>query len=203
MALLATIGYTQVTVSGSKERVLAVIVCVVNVRKLTLKFLVPLAKFAAVGMVAAPSEDVIVIELLAVEILLKFSSTAFTVMLNVVPLSGVAGFPVLPSIVPGALRSPGNKSCSLLKAPGFTVIEGLRLAVFEPLVTSVARIVLDPAVLNFTGRVIVPLNKDVFGGSTALTSVDVILITSADAVLKTFQAASTAFTVMSKAVPAF
>src|SRR2546428_671392 len=85
-------------------------------------------------------------------------------------------------------------------APGFTVVEGLVFAVFEPSVASVAVTVAVPAVLNVTLNVFVPATSAAFDGSVALGSDEVIATVSV--LLTTFQFASTAFTVTVNEEPA-
>ena len=59
----------------------------------------------------------------------QLASTALTVTLKALPAVSVLGVPVLPEALPGEALSPGTSSCSLAKAPGLTVREGLVLAV--------------------------------------------------------------------------
>ena len=68
----------------------------------------------------------------------QLASTAFTVMpLEIaVPAVCAVGVPVLPEAVPGAAVSPGNRTCSLVTAPGLTVSSGLVLEGIAGVVTS-------------------------------------------------------------------
>ena len=115
----------------------AVTVRLPAVFSVTLKVCVPDTMAALAGKAALASLD----EIPTVCVLLttfQFASTAFTVTLNAVPAVCAVGVPVLPVEVPGAAVSPGIKSCSFAKAPTFTVVDGLVLAVFVPSVMSVA-----------------------------------------------------------------
>ncbi len=107
----------------------------------------------------------------------------------------------MPAVVPGAAVSPGVSTCSLAKTPGLTVIAGLTLAVFVLSVRLLIVRVEVPVVLKVTLKVFVPLTNAVFAGSAALLSEAVMLMVSL-MLLTTFQLASTALSVMLKAVPA-
>ena len=106
----------------------------------------------------------------------------------------------MPVTVPGAAVSPGTSNCIFTKAPAFTVMDGLVLAVLLPSVLSVAVIVAVPPVFKVTLKVCVPAVKAAAAGSVALVSDEEIATVSF--VLTTFQLASTALTVTLKAVPA-
>src|SRR5204862_770142 len=71
----------------------------------------------------------------------QLASTALTTMPLVIAVPavwavGVAA--VLPVAVPGAATSPGSRICSLVTAPGLTVMGGLVLEVLAPSVMFVA-----------------------------------------------------------------
>src|SRR5207237_3082957 len=131
----------------------------------------------------------------------QFASTALTVTVKAVPAVWAVGVPVLPLAVPGAAVSPGAKSCSLVKAPTFTVMAGLVLAVLAPSVLSLAVTVRLPAVFRVTLKFFVPATNAALAGNVALTSLEVIPAMSL-IVLTKFQLASTALTVTVKGVPA-
>src|SRR6266404_3886880 len=103
--------------------------------------------------------------------------------------------------VPGAADSPGASVCNFAKAPAFTAIEGLVLAVLVGSDTSDAVKVALPAVLNMTLSVLVPVTSAAFAGKPALLFDDATPTVSVTFVT-TFQFASTAFTVTLNAVPA-
>src|SRR5438093_533299 len=116
------------------------------------------------------------------------------------PATRAPGVPVLPVAVPGAAVSPGARICSLVNAPGLTVIDGLALPVIAAWVTSDAVTVALPAVLNVTLKLFVPPTSAALAGRAALASLEVIATVSL--VLTTFQLASTALTVTLNALPA-
>jgi hypothetical protein len=80
------------------------------------------------------------------------------------------------------------------------VVDGLVLAVIEPLVLSVAVTVAGAAVFAVTEKVFVPATSAALLGRAAFASLEVIAIVSVE--LTTFQFASTEFTVTVKAPPA-
>src|SRR5262249_14729998 len=131
----------------------------------------------------------------------QFASTALTITLKAEPATWVEGVPVLPEAVPGAAVSPGTSSCSLLKTPAVTVIDGLVLLPMPRCVTSEPVRVADPAVLRVTLRTLLPPDNVAFAGKRAFGSLEVTATVSL--VLTRFQLASTALTVTLKAVPAF
>ena len=108
---------------------LAVIIWEPAVAKVTLKVWAPASSAASAGRIAFGSD--VVMPTVSTTVLIRFqkSSTARTVTLNAVPAVRTVGEPVLPVIVPGAAVSPGTSNCSLANAAGFTVKEGLVLAV--------------------------------------------------------------------------
>ena len=106
----------------------------------------------------------------------------------------------MPVEVPGAAVSPGARIWSFVKAPGLTVMEGLVLPGVLGLVESEAVSVALPAVLSVTLKLLVPLTNWALPNEAALASVEVMATVSL--VLTKFQLASTALTVMLKAVPA-
>lgn len=110
------------------------------------------------------------------------------------------GDPVLPLAVPGAAVSPGRSTCSLARAPAFTVMLGLVLAVFVPSVTLVAVRVAVPAVFRVREKEIVPATNAALAGGMALGSEAEMLTVWEDETR--FQLASTALTLMRKALPA-
>jgi len=138
-------------------------------------------------------------------ILIRFqqSSTARMATLNAPPAVCAVGVPVLPVVVPGAAVSPGSKTCSFVKAPRFTVMPGLVLAVLEPSLMSVAVIVRcgAPAVRKVTLNAWVPPIKAAFAGRVAFGSV-VVMPTVSPMASTRFQLASTALTVTRNGGPA-
>src|SRR5205823_103194 len=131
----------------------------------------------------------------------QFASTALTVTLNAVPAVRAVGVPVLPFVVPAAAVSPGASNCSFTNGPAVTVVEGLVLAVLLASVTSLAVTVWLPAVLKITLSVPVPETNAELGGRTAFASEDE-MPTVSDALVTTFQLASTALTITLKATAA-
>ena len=107
----------------------------------------------------------------------------------------------MPTAEPGAAVSPGASTCSLAKTPALTVIGGLVLPALLPSLASEAVKVLAPAVLNVMLKVFVPETSPAFTGKAALLSDEVIPMVSVT-VFTRFQLASTARTVIVKAVPA-
>src|SRR5664279_3319279 len=130
----------------------------------------------------------------------QFASTALTVTLKALPAVCADGLPVLPLAVPGAAVSPGNSSCSLVKAPALIVVAGLVLAVMPPLVWSVAVTVDDPAVLRTNANVVAPATSAAGAGGTALVSL--VLSATVSVAVTGFQFASTALTVTLNEEPA-
>src|SRR5436190_2592046 len=125
---------------------LAEIVQLPALLKVTAKVPVPADSAALAGWVSFAS----VVVMPTVWVLLttfQLASTALTVTLKAVPAICAAGVPVLPVALPGAAISPGTTSCSFVKAPALTVMDGLVLALLLPSVTSVAVKVCEPAVL--------------------------------------------------------
>ena len=109
----------------------------------------------------------------------------------------------MPAVVPGAAVSPGTRICSLVKAPGFTVIAEVAPGVFVPSVMSVAVTIFvpPPAVFRVTLNVFVPATREASAGNVAFASVEAIPTVSVT-VLTRFQTESTAFTVTLNAVAA-
>ena len=107
----------------------------------------------------------------------------------------------MPEEVPGAAVSPGARICNFTNVPELTVTAELVFAPFEPSVVSVAVAVELPPVLSVTLKLLVPATSAALMGRTALASLDVIATVSVT-VLIGFQLASTALTVILKAVPA-
>ncbi len=117
-----------------------------------------------------------------------------TVTVNGALAVSAIGVPVLPVVVPAAAVSPGARICSLANAPGFTVMDGLVLAVLVPSVMSVAVTVQLPAVRFVRLKFLVPPTSAAFAGRMSFGSVHVmpkVCVT----VLTRFQLASTALTV--------
>ena len=98
----------------------------------------------------------------------------------------------MPVSVPGAAVSPGTNTNICARASGFTVNEGLVVAVMPVCVTSEAVTVQAPAVLLVKVKVPVPPTSAALAGKIALGSVEVMVAVSL--VLITFQLASTALT---------
>ena len=180
---------------------LAVTVAVPTVLSVTLMVFVPATKATFAGKTALLSEEVSPTVSATPLIKFQLASTALTVTLKGPPAVCDNGVPVLPFELPGAAVSPGTSSCNLAKTPALTEIEALVLAVLLPSLASVAVTVRLPAVLSVTLKVWVPEIKAAFAGSVALLSEELIPTVSAAFVTR-FQLASTAFTVMLKAVPA-
>ena len=106
----------------------------------------------------------------------------------------------MPLAVPGAVVSPGTKSCSLENAPALTLMAELILFGIAACVVSDAVTVELPAVLRVTLKTLLPLTKDALAGSAALASLE--LNETVSLVFTTFQFASTALTVTLKTAPA-
>src|ERR1044071_1131872 len=179
----------------------AVTVAFPTVRNVMLKVLTPEESVALPGKVALQSEEVMPARSVTVFTTFQLASTALTVTLKAVPAVWGVGAPVLPVEEPGAAVSPGASSSSLTKAPALSVIEELVLAVFVPSVISVAVIVRLPAVFRVTVKLPVPVTRAALDGNAAFASEEVIPTVWVTLVIK-FQLASTALTVMAKAVPA-
>src|SRR5213078_2342809 len=157
------------------------------------------------AIVALASELVIVTLVVAVLTTFQFASTALTTIplaIAVPAVCAVGVAAVLPVAVPGAATSPGSRICSLVTAPGLTVMGGLVLEVLAPSVMFVAVTVQLPTVLKVTEKVLVPEASAALAGCVSFGSVVVIPIVLAGAELTRFQLASTALTVTVKAVPA-
>ena len=93
------------------------------VLRVILKFLVPEANVALEGRIDAASElEIAIVFEGAVGTIFQNASTAFTVTVKGVVVFCPVGVPVFPLPVPGAVVSPGNNSCNLANAPGFTII---------------------------------------------------------------------------------
>src|SRR5262249_10902109 len=136
----------------------AVTVAVPAVFSVTLATLLPLTSAPLPGSVAFASLEVI--ETVSfVLTTFQFASTAFTVTLKAVPAVSAVGVPVLPLAEPGAAVSPGVNSCSLAKAPAFTVTDELVFAVLVLSLISLAVTVELPAVFSVTLKVLVPLTN--------------------------------------------
>src|SRR5439155_1114554 len=177
----------------------AVTVALPAVLRVTLKLLLPLTSAALAGNTALPSLELIATVSLVL-ITFQLASTALTVTLKALPAVCAIGVPLLPLPVPGAAASPGTSICSLLKAPPLTAIAGLVLLLIPVCVTSPAVSVALPAVLSVTLKLLVPPTNAALGGKTAFGSVE--LIATVSFVFMRFQLASTALTVILKAVPA-
>src|SRR5581483_2772047 len=170
------------------------------VLKVTLKVLEPPLRSALAGKVAFASLEVM---LMLSRLLTRFqlASTALTRTLKAVPAACAVGVPVLPVALPAAAVSPGMSSCNLVKDPALTVTEELTPGFLVPSVLSLAVTVKLPAVLGVTLNVFVPATNAAAPGAVAFVSLNPIPAVSVT-VLMRFQLASTAFTVMVKAVPA-
>src|SRR3989441_66492 len=139
----------------------------------------------------------------------QLASTALTTIplaIAVPAVCAVGAAAVLPVAVPGAATSPGNRICSFVTAPAFTVTLALVLAVNVP-PASVAVTVRVPAVLkvklesarvpatNVRFPAVAPLSSAI----VALAS-ELVIVTLVVAVLTTFQLASTALTTIPLAI---
>src|SRR5437763_6209849 len=107
----------------------------------------------------------------------QLASTALTTIPLVIAVPavwavGVAA--VLPVAVPGAATSPGNRICSLVTAPGLTVMGGLVLEVLAPSVMVVAVTVQLPTGLKVNEKVLVPEASAVLAGCVSFGSVVVM-----------------------------
>src|SRR5438477_145868 len=153
------------------------------------------------AMAALLSVLVIVTLVVAVLTTFQFASTALTTIplaIAVPAVCAVGAAAVLPVAVPGAATSPGNRICSFVTAPAFTVTLALVLAVNAP-PASVAVTVRVPAVLKVKlDKVAVPATRPRFPAVTPLSSAmaalasELVIVTFGVAVLTTFQFASTA-----------
>src|SRR5437870_9227045 len=154
---------------------------------------------------ALPSELVMItlVPLCGMVTTFQLASTALTTtaLSKAVPAVCAVGAPVLPSVVPGAADSPGNKICSLVTAPALTVRDGLVDCWIDGVVISLAVRVTLPAVLRVTLKIFVPPTSAALAGEVAFTSLALMPTVSATLVSK-FQLASTALTVTLKAAPA-
>ena len=104
-------------------------------------------------------------------------------------------------LVPGAAVSPGAKTCNFAKAPGFTVIPGLTLGLLLLSVRLLVVRVEVAVVFRVTLKDRVPPTSAELAGKMALVSEEVTPMISVTFVTR-FQLASTALTVMLKALPA-
>src|SRR3989442_1417376 len=159
--------------------------------------------------------SVLLIVTLVVAVLTTFqlASTALTTIplaIAVPAVCAVGVAAVLPVEVPGAATSPGNRICSFVTAPAFTVTLPLVLAV-RAAAASVAVTVRVPVVLKVKlDKVAVPATRLRFPAVTPLSSAmaalasELVIVTFGVAVLTTFQFASTALitTPLPIAVPA-
>ncbi len=164
------------------------------------KVCVPATSGALEGKVAVESLAVIPIMSGIVLTTFQLASTALTVTLKLVKALWAPGVPVLPVALPGAAVSPGTSNCSLVNAPGFTVKDGLVLALTPTCVLSEPVTVALPAVFAVRLKVLLPLTRAALAGKVAFESLEVIVTVSL--VLIRFQLASTALTVTVKAAPA-
>src|ERR1041384_7514897 len=179
---------------------LAVTVGFPAVLSVRLKLRVPPTSGALAGSAALTSLELIATESL---VLTRFqlASTAFTVTLKEVPAVWALGVPVRPVAVPGAAVWPGTSNCSLAKEPAFTVIAGLVLAVLVASLRSLAVTVRAPDALKVMLKVCSPEARDAEDGRSALGS-DEAIPTVSFTLVKMFQLASTAATVMLKGTAA-
>src|SRR5205823_6124756 len=160
-------------------------------------------------MVALASELVIVTFGVAVLTTFQFASTALTTIplaIAVPAVCAVGVAAVLPVAVPGVATSPGNRICSFVTAPAFTVTLALVLAVNVP-PASVAVTVRVPTVLkvklesarvpatNVRFPAVAPLSSAIVALASELVTVTLVV-----AVLTTFQLASTALTTIPLAI---
>src|SRR5437899_10489652 len=123
----------------------AVRVAVPEVLSVTLRALLPLTRLVLAGRAALASDDVKATVSLVLTTF-QLASTALTVTVKAVPAVCADGVPVLPATLPGEAVSPGVSSCSLAKAPMFTVMAGLVELVLLPSAVSVAVAVRLPVV---------------------------------------------------------
>src|SRR3989475_439060 len=190
---------------------MAVIVCVPTVLKVKLESArVPATnvRFPAVAplssaIVALASELVTVTLVVAVLTTFQLASTALTTIplaIAVPAVCAVGVAAVLPVAVPGAATSPGNRICSFVTDPAFTVTLALVLAV-SAATASVAVTVRVPTVLKVKlDEVPVPATSVRLPAAAPLSSAlaallsELVIVTSGVALLTTFQFASTALT---------
>ena len=184
------------------ERSLAVSVKLPFALNVTGKLCVPSTSAGLAGKVAVASLEVRLTVSLIPLTRFQFTSTALTVTLNPLKAFCPLGVPDLPVVVPGAAVSPGTRSCSFAKSPGFTTTFALVLAV-NVLAASVAVTVRVPALLkvrldnvrvpptNVTLPAVAPLSLAI----AALPS-ELVIVTFATELATTFQLASTALTTM-------
>jgi len=161
---------------------------------------VPAARGASEGKAALLSDEVIRTVSATVGTTFQFVSTALTVTVKGVPAVWLVAVPVLPVGLPGEADSPGERSCSLAKAPALTGTAGLVLAVMAGCVTSEAVTVALPLVFKVTLKTFAPFTNAALAGRTAFASLAAIATVSF--VLIRFQNASTALTVTLNGVPA-
>ena len=107
------------------------------VRRVTLSVVVPATRAVLGGSVAYGSDDARETRSGALT-RFQYASTPLTVILKDVPAVRAVGDPVFPEKVPGAAVSPGTRSCSFERRPGFTVTDALVLEEMAPFVTSLA-----------------------------------------------------------------
>src|SRR5947207_836153 len=179
------------------------------VLSVTLKFLVPAAKAVLAGKVAPMSLEVIPAVSITALTTFQLASTALTAIplaIAVPAVCAVGAAAVLPVAVPGAATSPGNRICSFVTAPAFTVTLALVLAVNVP-PASVAVTVRVPTVLKVKlERARVPATNVRFPAVAPLSSAivalasELVIVTLVVAVLTTFQLASTALTTIPLAI---
>src|ERR1041385_1127627 len=127
------------------ERLLAVMVKLPFVLKVTTGLIVPATSAEFAGNVALASLAVVPMMSATVVMRFQLASTALTVTPTLTPAICAMGVPVLPAAVPGAAVSPGASNCNFTNAPGFTVALGL-VAEVNPVALAVT--VRVPAVLN-------------------------------------------------------
>src|SRR5947208_15071758 len=97
---------------------------------------------------------VVAVHTLSLHDALPISTIPLPIAVPAVCAVGVAA--VLPVAVPGAATSPGNRICSFVTAPEFTVIAGLVSGLMAGVVMSEAVTVALPAVLRGTLKFLVP-----------------------------------------------
>src|SRR5207245_750396 len=149
--------------------------------------------------------SVLLIVTLGVALLTTFqlASTALTTIplaIAVPAVCAVGAAAVLPVAVPGAATSPGNRICSFVTAPAFTVTLALVLAVSAAAasvavtvrVPTVLKVKLDKVPLPAT-NVRLPAAAPLSSALAALLS-ELVIVTSGVALCTTFQFASTALT---------
>src|SRR5438067_541674 len=117
---------------------------------------VPLLSSVVIALVSVLLLVTFVLATLTTSPLVSTASLPVALPISVPAVCAVGVAAVLPVAVPGAATSPGKRICSLVTAPGLTVMGGLVLEVLAPSVMFVAVTVQLPTVFKVTEKVLVP-----------------------------------------------